>query len=219
MKRRKPVTVLVYEDVLCGWCYVAHERWTAVRAELGPLFRWKSRPFPVSLLDGIPSRRERHARAKELRHAAREPEGGRLSDELWTGDDPPRSSLPALTALEAARLQGPLARARLHRSLQRAALELGINVSRRDVVFELAERAGLDLHRFAQAYASPSLERMVLQGYELAAQRGVHSAPTLVIDGRWMVSGLRSHAEYREILLQCLEKTSMSGFGTEDLFH
>jgi predicted DsbA family dithiol-disulfide isomerase len=92
-------------------------------------------------------------------------------------------------------------------------------VSRSDVVFELAERAGLDMHRFASAYQSRSVERTVLDGYQLAAQRGVHSAPTLVIDGRWMVSGLRSLSEYREILLQCLEKTSMSGTGTEDLFH
>ena len=112
------------------------------------------------------------------------------------------------------RFQGPSARPLLARSLQRAALEQGVNVSRTDVLFELVGRLGLDTHRFETAWLAAQTRRLVLEEQRLAHARGIRRVPTLVIGGRWMISGLREVAEYRELILACLGKVPRSPGGS-----
>jgi predicted DsbA family dithiol-disulfide isomerase len=207
-----PIDVVLYQDVLCAWCYVADARLEALRAELGELVRWQVRPYALRLVDTPPSEQERHEWLAEMARARQEPEAvaQRLSDELWLSSDAPTSSVPALTALEAAGLHdGPQARALLARSMQRVALEQGVNVARPDVIFELAACVGLDMHRFEMTWRSPQTRRLVLEGHRMAAARGVRGVPTMVIGGRWMVSGLRDVSEYREHILACLGKLEL----------
>jgi predicted DsbA family dithiol-disulfide isomerase len=90
--------------------------------------------------------------------------------------------------------------------MQQAALEQGVNVTRTDVIFELASRVGLDMSPFSAAYHSDNTRKLILDEHELAASRGVRGVPTLVIAGRWMVCGLRDVSEYREHILTCLGK-------------
>ena len=209
----RPLSVFVYQDVLCAWCYLAEARLAPLREEFKPLLRWKTRPYPLRVNEAQPTGEELSTWAKEIRLARREPEGARLKADLWTGGDPPRSSVPALMALEAARLQGPTARALLGKALQRAGLEQGINVCRTDVVFELASRVGLQMNRFSAAFTSPETKRLILEEHRIADDRGIRGVPTLVVGGRWMISGLRETAEYREHLRQCLEKAGLAGGG------
>lgn len=203
----KPLEIVVYQDVLCAWCYVAELRLEIVRKELGELVRWRHRPYPLWPGVAVPSSKSRKELAREIRRAKREPEGKRLSCELWLGEDPPQSSLSALCALEAARLQGPEARALLFRSMQRAALEVGMNVDRPDVTYELATRVGLEMNRFVPAWQSEGTANLVREEHRVARQRGVKGVPTLVIGGKWMLSGLREVREYREQILACLGRT------------
>lgn len=212
----KPLTILVYQDVLCAWCYIAELRLESVRRELGPLVRFKRRPYPLRPTDGAPTAKEISAARAELMRARLEPEGKRLSEELWTGGDLPGSSVAALAALEAARLQGPEVARALSRVLQRAALEEGINVTRTDAVFELASGLGLQMNRFAAAFQSPETRNLILEEYRLASVRGVRRVPTLVIGGRWMMSGLREVAEYREQILTCMGKEAQTAFPLRD---
>ena len=90
--------------------------------------------------------------------------------------------------------------------MQRAALEQGVNVTRTDVVFELASRVGLAMNHFSAAYHSEETRKLILDEHPLASSRGVRGVPTLVIAGRWMVCGLRDVAEYREHILTCMGK-------------
>jgi predicted DsbA family dithiol-disulfide isomerase len=90
--------------------------------------------------------------------------------------------------------------------MRSAALEQGVNVTRRDVVFELAARAGLQMNRFTAAFGAPETARLIREEHRLASSRGVRGVPTLVIADRWMVSGLREAAEYRDHILSCLGK-------------
>ena len=204
--------------MLCAWSYLAELRLEVVRRELGPLVRWKVRPFPVRVVDTLPTERERRHYLTELARARREadPTAQLLSSELWTAGDAPRSSLPALEALEAVRFQGPSARPLLARSLQRAALEQGVNVSRTDVLYELVGRVGLDTHRFETAWRATRARGVVLEEQRLAHARGIRRVPTLVIGGRWMVSGLREVSEYRELILSCLGKVPRSPGGASE---
>ena len=94
----------------------------------------------------------------------------------------------------------------LQMRLRHAALEQGLNVTRPDIVFELAERAGLQMNRFTAAFGSSQTRRLIREEYRLARGRGVRRVPTLVIANRWMISGLRETGEYRELLLACVGK-------------
>ncbi len=202
----RPLEITVHQDVLCPWSYLADLRLEVVRQEFGPHLRWRFRPFPLRLGDQVPGRRERGRHLAELHHARmeRDPAARALSPELWTAGDAPRSSLPALIALEAVRDLGPTARPRLARMLQRVALEQGVNVSRSDVLFELVHQLGLDTGRFERAFRSPAKRELVLREHAQASSRGIRRVPTVVIAGRWMIPGLREVSEYRELILSCL---------------
>lgn len=205
-RSRKPLEIIVYQDVLCAWCYVAQNRLETVRREFGNALRWSTRPYALRIKEALPSQKELHDWLSEVERARREPEGQRLSNELWRSSDPPHSSLPALAALEAAALQGHDARDALARSMQRAALELGLNVARPDIALELACSVGLDMNRFVPAWRSQQTRKLILKEHRSATRRGVKGVPTLVLGGRWMLSGLRELTEYREQILTCLDK-------------
>jgi predicted DsbA family dithiol-disulfide isomerase len=206
----KPLEIVVYQDVLCAWCYLADRRLEIVRREIGEAVRWTSRPYALRLKDAQPSPQEIHDWVEQVEQAKREPDGRELSKDLWLSADPPRSSVPALAALEAARLQGADAAAQLARYMQRAALQHGLNVARPDVTLELASSVGLDMNRFVTAWRSPQTRQLVLEEHRLASARGVKGVPTLVIGGRWMLSGLRATREYRRHILECVGKFERS---------
>lgn len=211
-RTQKPVQILVYQDPLCAWSYVAEARIEVLRQEFGESVRWLRRPYPLRVPDAIPSEKDREGFLRELRRAQLEPEGKRLVGEVWTSEDAPRSSLPALCALEAARLQGRDPHEQLFRTLQRAALEQGVNISRTDVLFELASKLELDMNRFTAAFQSPETKRLITEEHSLATSRGVKGAPTLVIGGKWMLSGVRELCEYREQILDCMAKVDRARF-------
>jgi len=127
-----------------------------------------------------------------------------------------RHDIARSAALEAARLQGPQARTFLARAMQRAALEQGVNVTRTDVIFELASRVGLNMSPFSAAFHSEDTRKLILDEHALAASRGVRGVPTLVIGGRWMVCGLREAAEYREHILSCMGKLAAPRSGSSE---
>jgi predicted DsbA family dithiol-disulfide isomerase len=213
---RKPLEIIVYQDVLCAWCYVAEQRFVVLQRELGAAVRWKYRPYPLRLREDVPTRKLLDEWIVEVKHARGEPEGAALSPALWESEDPPRSSLKPLMALEAARLQGGHWRERFANVLRRSALELGVNVTRTDVLFELADRVGLNMGRFAAAFQSPQTQRLIVEEHRLAESRGVKRVPTLVLGGRWMVCGLRDVAEYRAFVLECMGRRGSPGIGSPD---
>lgn len=214
----KPLQITVYQDVLCSWCYLADLRLETLKQEFGDLIRWRVRPYPLRVHDKRPTEKELRGLTAEVRRAQQEPEptAKLLTTELWQGGDAPRTSIPALAALEAARLQSPAARSHLARAMQKAALEQGVNVTRTDVIFELASRVGLDMSPFSAAYHSDDTRKLILDEHQLAASRGVRGVPTLIIAGRWMVCGLREVSEYREHILTCLGKLHAPRAGSSE---
>jgi predicted DsbA family dithiol-disulfide isomerase len=216
----KQLQISVYQDVLCPWSYLADLRVQQLHRELGDGVRFLTRPYPLRPMESLPSAEEITSAVRDIEAARAEREGLPLRTELWTSGDPPRSSLEPLAAVEAAKLQGEAARLTLLQSLRRAALEQGLNITRSDIVFELAARAGLQMNRFAAAFSSPQTRRLIREEHRLARARGVRRAPTLVVANRWMISGLREVQEYRELILACmgkLERTQLTVY--ERLVH
>ncbi len=214
--RPAPLEVLVYQDVLCAFSHVADQRLNQLREEFGERFRWSTRPYPLRIPDAVPSESAIAAWVRDYKKAALEPEGQSIRTDLWTGSDPPKSSMPALVALEVARLHGEEQHGRMLRALRQLGLEQGVNVNRSDVLYEVAERLGLPLHGFIAALGSAELRKLILEELRDADSRGVKGAPTVVIADKWMITGLRSVDEYREHLIRCLESSGMSGDAPPD---
>jgi predicted DsbA family dithiol-disulfide isomerase len=211
--------ICIYQDVLCPWCFVLEERLEVLRRELGTWASWRSRPFPLWLKQAALTEKEIKSALSEVDRAKAEPEGLVLSAELWR-TQPPRSSVPALVAIEAAKLQGNEKMNELVRSMKNAALIQGVDITVADTALELASRAGLDMNRFTAAFQSESLKKLVLEEHRMAKGRGVKGVPTLVVNGRWMISGLRELSEYRELLYDCLKKSmDKKGGGDAPLLH
>jgi predicted DsbA family dithiol-disulfide isomerase len=196
----EPLELVLYHDVLCSWCYVADARFDYLRDEYGPLVRFSLRPYPLRPEQQIPDKKQRAVLARHFRRVAKEPEGLLVKPDLWTGRDPPASSIPALAALEAALPQGPGLQRELLVAMRRAAFHDGINVARRDVQVELASQAGLDVSRFLDKLDDPRLPQQVADSIEEAEALGIRGVPALVIGGEWLMQGCRDLSEYRHVI-------------------
>ncbi len=215
MKSR--LEVVLYHDALCSWCYLADARLAVLREEYGDALDFSYRAFPIRPQDALPTAREARLLARHWRRVAKEPEGAGIVPDLWSSNDPPRSTLPPLIALEAARVQGASRRDALLGALREAAFKRGINVARRDVLIELGERVGLEMGRFLAALGAPATEEAVRSEHQEARSRGVRGVPALVLGGEWLVSGARPLSEYRELLATYL--TRRHGSVSERLLH
>lgn len=197
----EPAPVVLYDDPLSPWSLVAERRVRSALEDVGGVFgALQLAPFPLRTEARALTREDRRAMARAVRKAAREPEARGISPDLWLSPDPPLSSIPVLAALAAARLQGAAREDTLRAALRDAALVRGVNVSRRDVLLELAERHGLDVHRFASALSARATEERIHEAVERARDRGVDGPPALVVGEEWLVAGPRSVDEYRHIL-------------------
>jgi predicted DsbA family dithiol-disulfide isomerase len=197
-------SVVLYEDPLSPWCVVAERRIEAALDAVDGFGSLRIEPFPNRVEPRAMSKTERSALVRSARLAAKEPEAAGTTPDLWLSDDAPLSSVPALTALAAARLQGVTREVALRNAIREAGLVRGIDVSRPDVLLELAERSGLDLARFAGAFHAPATERRVREAREEAMDKGVREAPALVIGDEWLVSGVRPVEQYRSVLREYL---------------
>jgi predicted DsbA family dithiol-disulfide isomerase len=197
----EPVSLVLYDDPLSPWCLVAERRVRAAMDDTPGAFRpLRLEPFPLRAEARALSVRERRALVRVARRAAREPEAAGTTPDLWLSDDPPLTTVPALAALEAARLQGGGREAAFRAAVRDAALVRGIDATRGDVLYELAGAAGLDVARFAVALAGGASERRVLDIVEDARAKGIESVPALVIGEEWLVAGPRGADEYRAVL-------------------
>lgn len=199
--------IVVYQDVLCARCHIALNRIEMLRIEFGDIVRWSFRPFPLRIEERPPTEEEIRRYLSDIRLAKRAFKGAPIVGDLWTGRDRPRSTVPAMVAIEAARLQGNRSMQMFSRALRRAAFEQGLNVTRTDILFEIASRLGLEMNRFEAVCKAPETRQLILDEQRFAAGRGVEVVPTLVLGNRWMISGLQSLREYRQRIVRCLKQS------------
>ena len=80
----KQSQVLVYQDVLCPWSWVAELRLSPLQRELADVLRFVPRPYPLRPMESLPSEDEISRAVKDLTSAAREREALPLCPDLWT---------------------------------------------------------------------------------------------------------------------------------------
>lgn len=199
--REDAIELVLHHDVLCPWSALADARLRLLVEEFDGMLRLERSPFATRVEERMPSAREAATQMRAIRKVAREPEGTGFKVDLWRSADPPRSSMPPLVALEAAKiLGGDAAQVRMLAALRQAAFRHGLNVAREDVLIEIAERCGLETARFATALFAQGTRRLVTSQHERAEFRGVISVPSVVIGGEWIISGSRSIDDYRDAI-------------------
>lgn len=140
------------------------------------------------------------------RHAAQHDEAGRIRPDLMAQRPfPYPHSTPALLACAAASvLAGEVGHGRYFSRAQRAHLTECHNIADRTVLLALAEECGFDRGAFAAAMDGPEATRVLSADQELARRLGIHAVPTLVVDGRWRVTGAVPYDRLREAFLRFL---------------
>lgn len=139
-------------------------------------------------------------REEAWRRCRTQAESDGLVYNLWSREDYPNWSLPALEAAKCVALQGAEAFERLHLKLYEAFFTLGRNIAREDELFEIVEEAGTDMERFVADYESGKVRAWVLQDYEEARAQSVRAIPTVVVNGDRRLVGLVDLAEYRRVV-------------------
>jgi predicted DsbA family dithiol-disulfide isomerase len=120
---------------------------------------------------------------------------------MWSRNDYPTWSLPALEAAKCVALQGEEAFRRLHLRLYEAFFTRGVNISVPEEVSQVVRESGADMTRFLADYESGKARDWVLHDYEEAVTReGVRAIPTIIGEGGQRVVGLVSAVEYRRML-------------------
>jgi len=119
---------------------------------------------------------------------------------LWSQEEYPNWSLPALEAAKCVALQGAEAFERLHLKLYEAFFTRGRNIANPDEVIDVVRESGADMERFRADYESRKARAWVLRDYEDAVTReGIRAIPTVLVNGRRLV-GLVDFAEYRRVV-------------------
>ena len=192
----RPVRLDVFSDYLCPWCYNAAVRIAVVEREYSDRVRVHWRAFPL-IPDRQPGRRvTQKTREGRQRVAAEEPLALFVTPELDTAL--PASSVPAQTAAKCAERQGEDASARFRHGLFVAQFSDNLDISRRDVLWALAGKCGLDVDRFEADYASGEAYETVLRDCaEGAAWFGVSALPTVIFDEKLSLVGAVPTERYR----------------------
>lgn len=130
---------------------------------------------------------------------AAQPEAGRFT--TWSTDEtPPSHSMPPAIAAKAAARQGPAAFARFHHALMESYFHRNRNIAAHENLVEIARETGLDVDAFVTALADPAVAREVVDDHNEAVSYGISGVPTVVIDGRWKLSGAQPREVYRRII-------------------
>jgi len=224
--RGQRIELTLFHDVLCSWCLIADARlrWL-MKYELGDQVVLRYKAFPTRHRDSVPTAREIKTLSRHYTRVAKTNEGWGIVPDVWSGGDPPLSTIPPLVALESARRQGLEARDRFWQKMRRAAFWDGINVARRDVLIELAEQSELDLDLFLRAVDDPRTEQQILAEHEEAESRKISGVPALILkpvqlysgSPEWVASGCRDIWEYREMV--CRFRDMLDSANPERLRH
>lgn len=190
------VRLSVFSDFLCPWCFNGAVRLEKIAEEFGDscAIEWKSfllRPYP----EAKPLDKFRKYTESWLRPAA-EPDSGQFT--VWSTDEaPPSHSVPPAIAAKAAARQGAQAFARYHRALMESYFHRNHNITEAENLVRIAAECELDKESFVAALHDQALAREVVDDHNEAVSIGIDGVPTVIVDGRWKLTGAQPLATYR----------------------
>ncbi len=210
------MTIDVFADIACPWCYIGEHRLfaaLAARPELDAAVRW--RPFqlqpqlPPTGLPWRPFAEQKFggwARAVAgFRHVERAAEADGIDFDF-------EGIASAANTTDAHRL---ILFGRAHdrewetaRALFRGYFTEGRDLNDADDLLSVAALAGLDRRAAAAWLASDGGRDEVVQSQSFAQRHGITGVPFTVLDGRLALSGAQSAATFARALDQAAESTA-----------
>ncbi len=163
----------VFADIVCPFTHVGLQRLVERRHEVGgDDVRLVVRALPLEMINGSPMKGDAvAAKVRLLRE--------QVSPDLFAGFDPsafPTSSLQALALTDAGYRQDAATGEAIALELRRMLFDDGIDVSRPEVLAEVADRHGI-------AFDDPADEAGVLADLEESRERGVVGSPHFFTPG------------------------------------
>ncbi|HOG72760.1 MAG: DsbA family protein [Bacteroidales bacterium] len=195
-----------FHDVLCAWCFALSPRMRRLVAEF-PEIEVIHRSFALAsdadrLVEMFGSK---EAAKREIlnhwRNANENDDEHRIHTEdmaLRTFDYP--YSMPGLLACKSAELQGgQLAHWNMFDRIQKAHLVETQNIADFNVLLQCADEVGLDTERFKNDFESDATLDAIYQDSYRAKELGVNAVPSLLINGRKLLSGAHKYETLKEL--------------------
>lgn len=192
------ISIVVYSDYVCPWCYMIHASLEQVREEVPLNVEWRSFELQPEEV-GPPDEAALAEKQKQIdsfwptvERVAREEYGLELKPGRL-GVDTRLAHIGAKVARDLGR--GDAYRAKVfetHWIVQK-------DISDPAVLTEIATEIGLDAEAFRRGLADEERQAEVL-GEELGAQQvGIRGVPALIIDNRYLISGARPPKQLIEL--------------------
>jgi predicted DsbA family dithiol-disulfide isomerase len=204
-----PLTVEIWSDVVCPWCYIGKRRFEAALAEFPHEVETVWRSFELD--PGAPATREHsaseHLAAKygmsleqaQASHAQMTALAAREGLEYHFETARGGNSFDAHRLIHFAAAHGKQAEAQ--ERVMRAYFTEGVAIGDREELVRLAADLGLDPDEARSVLDSDAYADAVREDERLAQRIGIDGVPFFVLDRRYGVSG----AQPAEILVQALE--------------
>ncbi len=144
-------------------------------------------------------------------NANSQPDSGTFA--MWdaNGEEFPNCSMPSAEAGLAARLQGQEAWEAFHDALLSAFFTENRNISDKKVVYDVAEKSGLDMDRFRDDLESGGLRQKAVKEHLEATNLGITGIPSVVVNDRAVLVGAVPTEQYRHVIDSILETGELPG--------
>jgi len=198
-----------FHDVLCAWAYAFSPRMRLLVREHPQIvvvhraFALAPEKDSINRMFGSRGKEEilnhwRAANENDDEHRIR-------ADLMEKRDFPYPYSMPGLMACKSAEmLGGQRAHWDYFDRVQRAHLTEARNIADDRVLIECAEDVGLDLTEFKRDFKSERARDAVLGDMKRAYELGVDASPTIVIDGKHVMSGAQRYEKLRSFVVRFL---------------
>jgi len=209
MNNTEVITVDFYHDVICSWCYVISPRLRKLEKE-NKNIKVKHHSFALfpnkeSIIHMFGSKKEGKKQIMEhWRNSS-----CRLDEEVCKIDanlmedktfDYPHS-MPGLIACKAAEKQGGSKMYwDFYDAVQKAHLVEGKNIDSEETLIGIAEVLHLDIELFKKEISSSEIREIVNEEIKNAQEIGINSVPTIVVNGKYKISGARSYDELKQAI-------------------
>jgi len=206
------LTVDIWSDVVCPWCYIGKRRFEAALAELGDEVavdvRYHAYQLDPTAAPGVATPMPQvYARKFGGPDVARQMIDRVTGIARESGLDFDLDIAVRANTLLAHRLVwladqpgSPADQASMNDRLMRAYFSEGRNIGDPDTLAELAADVGFDRDEVRDWIDTPAGQAEVAADLELAAEYGITAVPTFVINERWSIPGAQDTETFVNIL-------------------
>ncbi|WP_170603757.1 DsbA family oxidoreductase [Ruegeria arenilitoris] len=208
------VQVDIVSDVVCPWCIVGFLQLKQALKNENAVARIRWHPFELNPALGAEGQNlrdhiaEKYGSTPEQSQQARDrltALGAELGFEFnFTADSRIYNTFAAHQLLDWAETQGRQHPLKL--ALFEAYFTRQLDVSAAEVLLGAVQIAGLDPEAARSALASGGLASRVREKQQFWTSRGISGVPTMVFDGKFILSGAQGTETYGQVLQRCLNE-------------